>query len=71
VAGASDVLILAVKPFAVTSVLDSIKTSFTNSHLIISIAMGIRIQSIEQVCVFSSIYLSRVSYVIESLQLLV
>lgn len=48
----SDILILAVKPFAVTSVLDSIKKSFTNNHLIISIAMGVRIQSIEQVGVF-------------------
>jgi len=52
VAANSDIIILAVKPFAVTPVLDSIKKSFGNSHLLISIAMGIRIESIEKVCIF-------------------
>ncbi|XP_065353546.1 pyrroline-5-carboxylate reductase 1, mitochondrial [Cloeon dipterum] len=48
VAENSEILILAVKPFAVTSVLDSIKSNFSNSHLLISIAMGIKIDTMEK-----------------------
>ncbi|XP_059488195.1 pyrroline-5-carboxylate reductase 1, mitochondrial-like isoform X2 [Neocloeon triangulifer] len=44
----ADILILAVKPFAVTPVLESIKNSFSNSHLLMSIAMGIKIEALEK-----------------------
>lgn len=45
----SKVIVLAVKPQAIKKVLDEIKGSISKEHLIISIAAGIKIKTIEKV----------------------
>lgn len=44
----SDIIFLAVKPGAVPHVLKDIETSVTRKHLILSIAMGVKIEDIEK-----------------------
>jgi pyrroline-5-carboxylate reductase len=47
----SDLLVLAVKPKDVKTVLKNIRDPFLpQNHLLVSIAAGIRITTIEQVC---------------------
>ncbi len=48
VARSSDVIILAVKPQQMGSVLDELKPVLTNQHLLISIAAGIKIDFLEK-----------------------
>lgn len=45
----SEIVILAVKPPVFPSILDEIRSSVTAKHLLISIALGIKISSIESV----------------------
>jgi pyrroline-5-carboxylate reductase len=46
----SDVVFLAVKPETIPAVLCNIRPHICKSHLILSTAMGVSIQDIEQVC---------------------
>jgi len=45
----SQVLILAVKPQVVASVLKEISPLFTDSHLLLSVAMGVTLQELQKV----------------------
>lgn len=47
----SEIVVLAVKPPVFPAILDDIKSSVTSKHLLISIALGITISSIENVCI--------------------
>jgi pyrroline-5-carboxylate reductase len=50
VADNADVLLLAVKPSVVKTVLDQIRPNFTSSkHLLLSVAMGVTVNQLEEV----------------------
>lgn len=46
---ASDIIFIAVKPYAVADVLQSVKSALTKNQLLVSVATGVTIEAMEQV----------------------